>query len=108
MVLENMTMRTLCLAAMVALTVTTAAALAQPSPPASYRTTLPPATSPAGRAGQAVPLPGGGQGVTTGGTAHYQTLGTPGGGSAVMVPNGAGSASVIGQGHGAGTVATHP
>jgi hypothetical protein len=106
--LENMTMRTLCFAAMVGLTMTTAVALAQPSPPASYRTTVPPAAPPAGRAGQPVQLQGGGQGVTTGGTANYQTLGTPGGGSAVMVPNGAGSASVIAPGHSAGTVATHP
>ncbi len=101
-------MRTLCFAAMVTLTMTTAVALAQPAPPASYRTTLPPAASPPGRPGQAVQLPGGGQGVTTGGTANYQTLVTPGGGSAVMVPNGAGSSSVIGPGHSAGTVATHP
>jgi hypothetical protein len=101
-------MRTLCLAAMVALTSTMAVALAQPSPPASYRTTLPPAAPAPGRAGQAVQLPGGGQGVTTGGTANYQTLGTPGGGSAVMVPNGAGSSSVIGPGRSSGTVAAHP
>jgi hypothetical protein len=101
-------MRPYCLAAMLVIFTTAGVALAQPSPPASYRTTLPPAAPPAGRAGQPVQLSGGGQGVTTGGTANYQTLGTPGGGSAVMVPNGGGSASVIAPGHSAGTVATHP
>ena len=101
-------MRPYCFAAMVTLTMMSGVALAQPSPPASYRTTLPPAGAPPGRAGQAVQLQGGGQGVTTGGTANYQTLGTPGGGSAVMLPNGAGSASVIAPGHSAGTVTTHP
>ncbi len=100
-------MRTLCFAVMVAFTVTTAVAVAPTPPQDSAHTVLPPATPNPGRVGQAVQLPGGGQGVTTGGNAHYQTLGTPGGGSAVMVPNGAGSASVIGPGHG-GTVATHP
>ena len=101
-------MRPYCFAAMVTLTMMSGVALAQPSPPASYRTTVPPAAPAAGRSGQPVQLQGGGQGVTTGGTANYQTLGTPGGGTAVMVPNSAGSASVIAPGHGAGTVATHP
>jgi opacity protein-like surface antigen len=99
-------MRTFCFAAMVALGLTTAVAAAQ-TPQDSAHTVLPPATPDPGRAGRVVQLPGGGQGVTTGGTANYQTLGTPGGGSAVMVPNGAGSASVIGSGR-SGTVATHP
>ncbi len=101
-------MRTICFAAMVTLTMTTAVAVAQPAPTPSYRTTVPTAAPPPGRVGQAVQLPGGGVGVTTGGTANYQTLGTPGGGSAVMVPNAGGTASVIGSGHSGGTVATHP
>jgi hypothetical protein len=101
-------MRTLCFAAMIGVAMTAAVAVAQTPHQDSAHTLLPPATPNPGRTGQAVPLPGGGVGVTTGGNAHYQTLGTPGGGSAVMVPNGAGSASVIGPGHGTGTVATHP
>jgi hypothetical protein len=44
-------------------------------------------------------------GVTTGGTAHYQTLGTPGG-SAVMVPNGGGTSNVIGSGSRSGSIIT--
>jgi len=59
-----------------------------------------------GRAGQTVPLPQGGVGVTTGGTSHYQTLATPGGGNAVAVPNGAGTSNVIGTGGRSGTVNT--
>jgi hypothetical protein len=100
-------LRTICFAAMVALAMTTAVAVAQTTHLDSAHTVLPPAAPSPGRAGQVVQLPGGGQGVTTGGTANYQTLATPGGGSAVMVPNGAGSASVIGSGH-SGTVGTHP
>jgi hypothetical protein len=100
-------MRPYCLAAMLVLSMTTSVAVAQPAPTPSYRTTVPPAAPSPGRAGQAVQLPGGGVGVTTGGTANYQTLGTPGGGSAVMVPNGGGTASVIGSGR-SGTVASHP
>jgi hypothetical protein len=49
-----------------------------------------------GRAGQVYELPKGGFGVTTGGTSHYQTLGTPGG-SGIPVPNG-NTASFIGSG----------
>jgi len=55
-----------------------------------------------GRAGQIVQLPQGGTGVTTGGTSHYQTFGTPGG-SGVVVPNGNNTSSVIGAGGRAGT-----
>ncbi len=54
-----------------------------------------------GRAGQIVQLPQGGTGVTTGGTSHYQTYGTPGG-SGVAVPNG-NTSSVTGAGGRAGT-----
>ena len=56
----------------------------------------------------AVQLPQGGLGVTSGGTAGYQALMTPGGGSAVMVPNGSGTSDVIGSGGRAGTVNTRP
>ena len=37
-----------------------------------------------GRAGQIYELPQGGFGVTTGGTSHYQTLGTPGGAASLF------------------------
>lgn len=56
------------------------------------------------RAGQVVPLPGG-PGVTTGGTNSYQTLTTPGGGSAIIVPNGNGTSTVINPD---GTIQTIP
>jgi hypothetical protein len=101
-------MRTLCFAGIVALAMTSATAVAQTTPQDSAHSVLPPATSDPGRAGRTVQLPGGGQGVTTGGTAHYQTLGTPGGGSAVTVPNGASGASVVGSGRSSGAVSTHP
>ena len=58
-----------------------------------------------GRVGQTVPLPQGGFGVTTGGTAGYQTLGTPNG-SALVVPNGNNTSSVIGPGGRVGIVST--
>jgi hypothetical protein len=57
-----------------------------------------------GRAGQIYELPQGGFGVTTGGTSHYQTLGTPGG-SGITVPNG-NTASFIGSGGRIGIVQT--
>ena len=44
--------------------------------------------------GQAVQTPSG-TGVTTGGTQGYQTLTMPGGGSAIVVPNGNGTSTVI-------------
>jgi hypothetical protein len=50
----------------------------------------------AGRAGQIYQLPGGGFGVTTGGTSHYQTLASPGG-SSVAIPNGNNTFDVIGS-----------
>ncbi len=46
------------------------------------------------RTGQGVPLPGG-TGVTTGGTNSYQTVTKPGGGTAIIVPNGNGTSTVI-------------
>ena len=46
------------------------------------------------RPGQVVPTPSG-PGVTTGGTGGYQTLSVPGGGSAIVVPNGNGTSTVI-------------
>jgi hypothetical protein len=58
--------------------------------------TAPPGPSlpPPPRAGQVVPL-NGGTGVTTGGTQGYQTMTVPGGGSAIVVPNGNGTSTVI-------------
>ena len=46
-----------------------------------------------------------GLGVTTGGTAKYQTIVTPGGGQSIVVPNGNGTSTVI---HPDGTVETVP
>ncbi|HUB16836.1 MAG TPA: hypothetical protein VMB34_33185 [Acetobacteraceae bacterium] len=45
--------------------------------------------------GQVVPLAKGGQGVTSGGTSGYQTMTLPGGGTAIVVPNGNGTSTVI-------------
>jgi hypothetical protein len=64
---------------------------------------VPPGSPPSARAapppgrpayGQTVQTPNG-TGVTTGGTQGYQTLTTPGGGSAIVVPNGNGTSTVI-------------
>jgi hypothetical protein len=55
----------------------------------------------AGRAGQVYQLPGGGFGVSTGGTSHYQTFATPGG-SGIAVPNGSNTFNFIGSGGRAG------
>ncbi|MBV9250046.1 MAG: hypothetical protein JO227_12480 [Acetobacteraceae bacterium] len=64
----------------------------QPPPSApSAAATAPPARNPAG---QAVQTPRG-TGVTTGGTQGYQTMTLPGGGSAIVVPNGNGTSTVI-------------
>jgi hypothetical protein len=49
-----------------------------------------------GRSGQVYQLPGGGFGVTTGGTPYYQTYATPGG-SGVAVPSGNNTFNVIGS-----------
>ena len=93
------------LAATMALAMMTGVALAQATPQDSAHTLVTPNASDPGRAGQVVQLPQGGIGVTTGGTANYQTMGTPGG-SAIMVPSGGGTSSVIGSGGGSGTVNT--
>jgi hypothetical protein len=61
----------------------------------SAHTRFTPNAPDAGRSGQVVQLPQGGIGVTTGGTSRYQTLATPGGGSAVAVPNNNGQLNVI-------------
>lgn len=54
--------------------------------------------------GQVIPLSNG-QAVTTGGGAGYQTTVTPGGGSAIVVPNGNGTSTVI---HSDGRIETVP
>jgi hypothetical protein len=46
-----------------------------------------------------------GPAVTNGGTSGYQTLTTPGGGSAIVIPNGNGTSTVI---HSDGTIETVP
>ena len=77
-----------------------------PLPP-QHPVTAPPPTAalPAVPApGQVVPL-NRGQGVTTGGTQGYQTMTLPGGGTAIVVPNGNGTSTVI---HPDGTVETVP
>jgi hypothetical protein len=101
-------MSRLWLAAMIGLVaLITGAASAQTTHLDSAHTTLAPATPDPGRTGQVVTLPQGGQGVTTGGTAHYQTLVTPGG-SATAIPNSAGGSTVIGSGGHGGIGASHP
>ncbi len=66
-----------------------------PLPPQQPVTAPPgPSLPPPPRAGQVVPL-NGGTGVTTGGTQGYQTMTVPGGGSAIVVPNGNGTSTVI-------------
>jgi hypothetical protein len=79
--------------------------LAQAPPTDSAHTLFTPNAPDPGRAGQTYQLPQGGIGTSTGGTAKYQTLETPGG-SAVAVPNGGGTSNVIGSGGRAGTVTT--
>ncbi len=65
---------------------------------------IPPGSPPSARAapppgrpsyGQTIQTPNGTTGVTTGGTQGYQTITTPGGGSAIVVPNGNGTSTVI-------------
>ncbi len=79
--------------------------LAQAAPQDSAHTLFTPNAPDPGRAGVVVQLPQGGSGITTGGTAGYQTLATPNG-SATMVPNGGGTSTVIGSGSRSGTVNT--
>jgi hypothetical protein len=61
----------------------------------------PPAREPGGRIVQSPS----GLGVTSGGTPGYQTMTTPGGGSAVIVPSGGGTSTVI---HSGGLIETVP
>jgi hypothetical protein len=58
-----------------------------------------------GRSGQVYQLPGGGFGVSTGGTSHYQTFATPGG-SGIAVPSGSNTYNFIGTGGRAGLAQT--
>jgi hypothetical protein len=77
-------------------------------PPMSSRPTpnppvLPPTPNTTGPA-QVYQTPGG-PSVSTGGTTGYQTLSTPGGGSAIVVPNGNGTSTII---HSDGKIETVP
>jgi len=71
----------------------------RPAPPLA--TVPPPTQNPAGQVFQTQKGPG----VTTGGTTGYQTLTTPGGGSAIVVPNGNGTSTII---HSDGSIETVP
>jgi hypothetical protein len=76
----------------------------QPGPPLSSYAT-PPAAPPApGSGGKVIQTPGG-PAVTTGGGPGYQTTTTPGGGQAIVVPNGNGTSTVI---HSDGRIETIP
>jgi hypothetical protein len=76
----------------------------QPAPPLSSYA-APPAAPPArGPGGQVIQTPGG-PAVTTGGGPGYQTTTTPGGGQAIVVPNGNGTSTVI---HSDGRIETIP
>lgn len=73
------------------------------TPPAQSTTTgMPSAATP--KAGQ-VYQTGRGPAVSTGGTANYQTITTPGDGQSIVVPNGNGTSTII---HPNGTVETVP
>jgi len=63
----------------------------QPASPPGAPAAPPPAQNPTG---QVVQTPSG-PGVTTGGTQGYQTMTLPGGGTAIVVPNGNGTSTVI-------------
>jgi hypothetical protein len=79
----------------------------QPAPPPPPRSGAPQATippSPPNPAGQVLPTQRG-PAVTNGGTSGYQTTTTPGGGSAIVVPNGNGTSTII---HSDGTIETVP
>jgi hypothetical protein len=69
----------------------------QPQPPNA----APPAPNPGG---QIVQTPQG-PGVSTGGTSGYKTITTPGGGTAIVVPNGNGTSTII---HSDGRIETAP
>ncbi len=77
------------------------------TPSDDAHTLFQPNASDPGRSGQIVQLPQGGTGVTTGGTSHYQTLGTPGG-NAISVPNDNNTSRIIGSTGRAGTTVTRP
>jgi hypothetical protein len=76
------------------------ATLPAPAPPRPTNLT-PPAPNPAG---QVLPTQQG-PAVTNGGTSNYQTTTIPGGGSAIVVPNGNGTSTVI---HSDGRIETVP
>jgi hypothetical protein len=80
--------------------------LAQATSQDSAHTLVAPSAPSGARVGQPMQLPQGGTGITTGGTANYQTLTTPGGAGAVAVPNGTGTSSVTGPGGRSGTAPT--
>ena len=74
--------------------------LSTPTPP-SAGVPAPPAANPGGQVYQTQKGPG----VTSGGTSGYQTLTTPGGGSAIVIPNGNGTSTII---HSDGAIETVP
>lgn len=76
------------------------AKLPSPPPPGPINT-APPAPNPGGQVYQTQRGPA----VTNGGTSGYQTLTTPGGGSAIVIPNGNGTSTII---HSDGTLETVP
>jgi hypothetical protein len=92
------------LAAMLAIAMIPAISFAQAPAKDSAHTLFTPNAPDPGRSGAVVQLPQGDVGVTTGGTANYQTLGTPNG-SATMVPSGGTSAMFSSEGR-TGAVAT--
>lgn len=76
----------------------------QPAPPLSSYAAPPVAPPARGPGGQVIQTPGG-PAVTTGGGPGYQTTTTPGGGQAIVVPNGNGTSTVI---HSDGRIETIP
>jgi hypothetical protein len=76
----------------------------QSAPPLSSYASPPAAPPPRGSSGQVIQTPGG-PNVTTGGGPGYQTTITPGGGQAIVVPNGNGTSTVI---HSDGKIETIP
>ncbi len=82
-----------------------------PLPSATPATTSPGRSTTTGMPSAATPQPGQvyqtgrGPAVSTGGTANYQTITTPGGGQSIVVPNGNGTSTII---HPNGTVETVP
>lgn len=74
------------------------------APPLSSYASPPAAPAARGPGGQIIQTPGG-PAVTTGGGPGYQTTTTPGGGQAIVVPNGNGTSTVI---HSDGRIETIP